>query len=812
MIILNNVNKYFNKNRKNQIHVINNTSLELGETGITALLGPSGSGKTTLLNVISGLDKVNSGNIYINKKRITKVRSSKVDEIRNLNIGYIFQNFNLIEDLTVYDNVAIVLKMIGIKDKEEIKKKVDYVLYKVGMYKYRKRIAAMLSGGEKQRVGIARAIVKNPNIIIADEPTGNLDSKNTIEIMNIIKSISKEKLVILVTHEKEIAEFYATRIIEIKDGKIVSDVENDSNELDYKIDNRIYLKDLNHTIIENNNVNIDYYSDSNTHINIKLIVKNNNIFIEAKNNKVEVIDSNSSIELIDDNYKKLNKDSYLNYDFDYDIIMNKQKLKYSSIFNIVSLLKNGFSKIKNYSILKKLLLSGFFISSMFVLYSVCNVAGVLNVEDDKFVTHNKNYLSLDKVSIDNYLKYEKLDFIDYMLPTNSNVTFKIKYNYFYQTYNSNDIIKGSLTSIDTINNDDILYGRMPTNEYEVVVDKLSLLNTMNNYIAKQAGITKIEEFLDKQITIKNLKPYTIVGISDKKSPSIYVNKEQFIDILSNTYDVSLDLDMDFLLPEEYLNNDQSELQLINYKLVEEKIKLIKGNMPLSDYEIIVNITNAFEYPLNKETNILVGNKKLKVVGYYESKTVNKFLTNENTLKYKLISSSNTIVIYPKDKDKCINYFKDINVNIKDMYNYDKEIYMDKNKDSLVSSIVLALIILTISLVEIYLMIRSSFLSRIKEVGILRAIGVKKIDIYKMFLGEILAITLTISMLGYIFMTYILVGITKLPLLNEKFLLNPATMLISLLIIFGCNIIFGLLPVYKTIRKTPANILSRTDID
>ena len=235
MIILNNVNKYFNKNRKNQIHVINNTSLELGETGITALLGPSGSGKTTLLNVISGLDKVNSGNIYINKKRITKVRSSKVDEIRNLNIGYIFQNFNLIEDLTVYDNVAIVLKMIGIKDKEEIKKKVDYVLYKVGMYKYRKRIAAMLSGGEKQRVGIARAIVKNPNIIIADEPTGNLDSKNTIEIMNIIKSISKEKLVILVTHEKEIAEFYATRIIEIKDGKIVSVIEwhDDCSIADY---------------------------------------------------------------------------------------------------------------------------------------------------------------------------------------------------------------------------------------------------------------------------------------------------------------------------------------------------------------------------------------------------------------------------------------------------------------------------------------------------------------------------------------------------------------------------------------------------
>ena len=115
------------------------------------------------------------------------------------------------------------IKMLGIKDKEEIKKRVDYCLDKVGMYRYRNRLASMLSGGERQRVGIARAIVKNPNIIIADEPTGNLDSKNTLEIMNIIKSISKEKLVILVTHEKELANFYADRIINISDGKVISD-------------------------------------------------------------------------------------------------------------------------------------------------------------------------------------------------------------------------------------------------------------------------------------------------------------------------------------------------------------------------------------------------------------------------------------------------------------------------------------------------------------------------------------------------------------------------------------------------------------
>jgi len=181
--------------------------------------GESGSGKTTLLNAIGGLDKVNKGNIYINGKKITHKLSYSIDKIRNLNIGYIFQDYKLIDDLTVFDNVAMALKMVGIKDKEEIKKRVNYVLNCVKMYRYRNRPAKMLSGGERQRVSIARAIVKNPNIVIADEPTGNLDSKNSLEIMNIIKAISKTKLVILVTHETNLAKFYASRIIEIKDRK-----------------------------------------------------------------------------------------------------------------------------------------------------------------------------------------------------------------------------------------------------------------------------------------------------------------------------------------------------------------------------------------------------------------------------------------------------------------------------------------------------------------------------------------------------------------------------------------------------------------
>ena len=248
MVELQNVDKYFYRRKSNQIHVINGTSLKFGETGLTALLGPSGCGKTTLLNVIGGLDKADKGKIFINGQRITGRTAGAVDKIRNLNIGYIFQNYNLINTMTVFDNVAMVLRMVGIKDEAEIKEKVEYALELVGMYRYRKRYADMLSGGERQRVGIARAIVKNPSIIIADEPTGNLDSANTLEVMNIIKSISREKLVILVTHEEDLAKFYADRIIRLRDGEVVSDEINQNDEgLDYRIETRIYLKDIKDT-------------------------------------------------------------------------------------------------------------------------------------------------------------------------------------------------------------------------------------------------------------------------------------------------------------------------------------------------------------------------------------------------------------------------------------------------------------------------------------------------------------------------------------------------------------------------------------
>ena len=804
MISIRKLNKYFNRGKKNEIHVINNTSLELPDTGLIALLGPSGCGKTTLLNSIGGLDNPNSGEIFINDKRMTRISSSKKDELRTLNIGYIFQDYNLIEELNVYDNVSLVLRMIGIKDKNEIRKRVNYVLEKTGIYKYRKRNVGMLSGGERQRVGIARAIVKNPDIIIADEPTGNLDSKNTIEIMNIIKSISKNKLVILVTHEKDIAYFYASRIIELLDGKVISDKENIHNDdLDYRIENKIYLKDIkNHEKIVNDNLKIDYYNDNNEKLNIKIVVKNGNIYIESDNKeKLEIVDNDSTLELVNDTYKKISKETYEKYKFDFnEIINNNIKLKYSSIFNPITLLKSGFQKLKSYSVLKKILLIGFFVSSMFILYSLSNIGGIFNIKDKDFVTHNKNYLSINLNKIDKarYLEYENLDNIDYILPGNSSVTFNVKYNFYYQTNEAVDTLTASLSSIDMINKKDLIYGVMPSNEYEVVVDKMAIEKMFERKMAKQVGINDIKDMLNLNIEIDNMPKFKIVGITDLQSPSIYTYNSVFINIISNS------------VQNNYLFNINNDNNLLDYTLIED-LKIDKGRLPEKDYEIVVNSEYKYQYPLNKEINVKVNDRKLKVVGYYTN-SIDKILTNNNTIKYKLLDDNKEIIVYPKDKDGVIDYFEKNSINIQDIYSKDRKDYINDRKDYIKSSSLVAIIMLGISLVEIYLIIRSSFLSRIKEVGILRAIGIKKKDIYKMFLGEILAITLTISTLGILVMAYIINGLTKLPLMGDNYLINLPIVLLSLIIVYGFNILVGLLPVFNTIRKTPAEILSRTDVN
>ena len=809
MLSLKNVNKYFNRHRKNEIHVINNISLEFNDNGLVALLGPSGCGKTTLLNAIGGLDKIKSGKIYVNGKKISSKIDGKVDKIRNLNIGYIFQDYKLVDNMSVFDNVALVLTMLGIKDKNEVKNRVEYVLDKVGMLRYKRRPANMLSGGERQRVGIARALVKNPNIILADEPTGNLDSKNSLEIMKIIKSISKDRLVILVTHEVNLAKFYADRIIELKDGSIVKDyINKDKEDLDYAIDNNIYLKDFDkHDVIKDEDKLINIYLDDKDKIKLDIVVRNGNIYVNSKSrDNIVVIDEDSNIELINDSYKKIQESDIDKYNF--DLKDDGKKKRYSSIFNPISLITNGFKKVFDYSILKKLLLLGFILSGMFIMYSVSSIASTINVKDEDFVTMNKNYLSvnLNKIKVDDYLKYENLDSVDYIIPGNSSVNFSVNYNDYYQSINIKDILSGSLSDINLIKDSDIVYGTMPKEMNEVVVDKRSLLSMFDETgYANMIGVKNVSDMIGREIKIDTMDAFVIVGIVDLGSPSIYMNRSNFINVLSNTKNN----DTNMYISEEEIGNQK----IYDYNLEVNDIELKKGNYPVNDYEVIVNIKNSDTMPLNKYIDTKVNDKKLLVVGYYFSKdNMDAFLVNNNTVKYDLISKSKDLVLVSEDKNKTINEFRNMGLNIEDSYSVSRKKYIEGNKERVNTTLLVSGVILIISLVEVFLMIRASFLSRVKSVGIYRAIGVKKSDIYRMFYGEIIAITTIASVPGIILASYILKVLSNIKFLSKYFLVNFRIVLLSIIFVYIFNLIIGLIPVFNTIRRRPASILSRHDLD
>ena len=833
MLKLQNVEKYFYRRRPNQIHVINGTSLEFGESGLTALLGPSGCGKTTLLNVIGGLDKVDKGKIFVNGKKITGRTAGSVDKIRNLNIGYIFQNYNLINNKTVFENVAMVLRMVGIKDKKEIKRKVDYALELVGMYRYRKRYADMLSGGERQRVGIARAIVKNPSIIIADEPTGNLDSANTLEVMNIIKAISKEKLVILVTHEESLAEFYADRIIRLKDGKVISDEINKNVEgLDYRIENRIYLKDIKDSrTYGDGDHSLRVFNESGEKVALDIVISRGNIFINSrdKNSRMEIVDDNSSIELLDDHYRALTAEEADARKFHAERFETSKPLRHSSIYNMFTMLLSGFRTVSNYHTLKKVLLIGFVLSAMFITYAVSNIAGILNLPDEKFVQDDKSYICVEeqKISIDDYLSYESDPSVAYALPGPGRIYMKMKFDEYWQTSTGGVVFGGSLVSSEGLQNDDIKHGSLPKEEYDVVVDELVLQRLKKDYPELiMAGYKNTDELVGRHLTLKNMPEFTIVGITDKQSPCIYASPNLFINMLANNggaddYYDSEEVEED--VEENVQYDDEGNIKavtpnpskLLDYALYSKELKLTEDSKsPENDYEVLIDYDYSKYMKIGTEIKTKINGQKLKIVGYYTSDTLKgKFFVNTNMIKYRLIPELENMTVKPADnKETTIAALEEKGAKVRDLYESQKKEYRNERLSVIKTFLVVAAIIIIISLIEVFLMMRASFLSRIKEVGTLRAIGVKKSDIYKMFMGEIIAITCLASIPGWLLMNYIVSKLQSISAVADMLTCNQMTVLGSLAIIFAFNLLFGLIPVMHILVKRPAAILARTDVN
>ena len=299
MITIRHLDKTFNRGKQNAIHVINDVTLDLPASGMVAIFGRSGCGKTTLLNVIGGLDRVQGGSVEIDGERM----HGSATALRNRSIGYIFQNYCLNREKTCRENVADALRLLGVTDRASINRQVDAALRAVGMDRFASRLPDTLSGGQQQRIAIARAIVKNPPVILADEPTGNLDEQNTLHVMRLLKAISRDRLVLLVTHEENLVSAFSDRVIELSDGKVVSDTENTPTEgYTARDKNAVYLGELPHKPLLDggDGVTLDLYGENPAPgVKIRLVrAEDGRIYLKIDGGKVNVLDETSEVKLV----------------------------------------------------------------------------------------------------------------------------------------------------------------------------------------------------------------------------------------------------------------------------------------------------------------------------------------------------------------------------------------------------------------------------------------------------------------------------------------------------------------------------------
>ena len=519
MIKLTNLNKYYNKKKNNEIHVINDVNLSLPDTGLITFLGQSGSGKTTLLNVVGGLDKA-SGVIEYDDVEVKKYRISKVDKIRREKISYIFQNYNLLLSETVYDNLRIALYAINITDENEVNKRAEYALKMVGMYKYRKKLASALSGGQMQRVAIARCLIKSSSVIIADEPTGNLDSKNSLEIMNILKKISKTSLVLLVTHDKGLAEYFSDSIVEISDGKVVNerDTSTDGAYVNAS-DNNIYLHDLNKVEDNTDNANVTYYFEKENKKLQFTIVEHNNCFYLQSNVKIKLLEE-TNFKLVDASVK--DEQEIVKEDFEFDTTHFSNNVRNTSFRLFLAQVKDSF-----FNFFKRRKRTKFFHMAMFLIgiivafvnisYASYNYINTNNISYDKSVYKLKEIYNYENV--ENVLKVAKTNgYIDELYNTNDYVVFKYTKN-FYQTKSTSLSIYFFNTNL--IQSDTIIAGRMAENTNEIVLSK-KVADKILKDIDKNAGYEiLINNYISKSYVYESSNKVQIVGIVDRDAYAAY---------------------------------------------------------------------------------------------------------------------------------------------------------------------------------------------------------------------------------------------------------------------------------------------------
>ena len=733
-------------------HALKGINLKFRESEFVSILGTSGSGKTTLLNIIGGLDRYDSGDLIINGKSTKKFKDNNWDSYRNNCIGFIFQSYNLIGHISVLENVILSTTLSGIKKNKRKQMAID-ALDKVGLKKHIHKKPNQLSGGQMQRVAIARALVNNPDIILADEPTGALDSKTSKQIMDLIKEIAKDKLVIMVTHNKDLADTYSSRIIELKDGEIITD----SNPIDKEeVGNNLNIR----------KTKMSYFSALNLSFN-NLKTKKGRTFITSFASSIGII--GIALILALSNGFKIKID-----EFEKDTLSQAPILIQESSINLDNITTN--KELEEYTDSTK-------------IYSLKTTV----------VSSHKNKLNEEYIDYINNIDSDLVSGIQMLSTTNLNLLLK---NDKVKQVSSSIMmpfpsIKNEISSVIT-DNFDVIYGNLTSNKEDIYL-LVDSKNRISEETLKELG------FNDSEINFDDIvgKEFKIVLNNDyyKKYDNIYIPNTDLESLYNNTNNITLKVagiirgkkDNDFakMSSTGILYN----VSLIDYVVEENKKSDIVIDQEKIDYNILTG--EVFSEELSKDSILsYLGANKIPVSIQIYPKD---FDSKEQLLKY--------LDKYNENKNK----------EDKIIYTDQAKLITSLSGGIMDAITIVLIAFSSISLIVSSIMVGiityTSVLERTKEIGILRAIGARKKDITRVFNAEVLIIGLFSGILGIVIANILIIPINEiienLSGLPGVAKLNPLHALILIIISMILTLIGGLIPAKIASKKDPV-IALRTE--
>ncbi|MCI5807884.1 MAG: ATP-binding cassette domain-containing protein [Candidatus Faecenecus gallistercoris] len=750
---------------------LNDVSIQFRQNEFVAILGPSGSGKTTLLNVLGGLDHYDSGDLIINGKSTKNFKAADWDAYRNNSVGFIFQSYNLIGHISIQDNVEMALTLSNVKKKER-RKRAREALKSVGLLEHAHKRPNQLSGGQMQRVAIARSLVNNPDIILADEPTGALDSNTSKQIMDLIQKIASDKLVIMVTHNQDLAYQYATRVIEVKDGKVVSDsnplTKEEQEEEQYKLKKTkmsfmeaLYLS-FNNIMTKKGRTLITAFASSIGIIGIALILSLSNGF-DLQIDKFErgilsampIMISKQSMDLDEESLVQLTGEEQEKYPDKQTVIPKDNALE--SLVHQNKINDDYIDYIEN---IPSDLVYGVSYTKMTALNVLTEHDGEVSVADTQDISFSTLPKSLDE--------------------NTPNAAMEAYY--------------------------DILAGTLPQKKEDIVLI-VDASNRVNTEIIQLLGFDTMDEIPFDKIIGKTIK----VALNDDfyvKMGDYFVRNPD----LQSVYDNSITLTVSGILrmKEDFPSYVSSASLCYTDELLDEVIAA-------NNESEIVKAQQA------SDVNVLTGMPFSDSTGNPSSlSSTGMTMTKDTVLGY--LGADQTpymIYLFPKDferKDELLEYL--------DAYNDDKEdddkvIYMDQAEliSSMSSSIMSAVTIVLIAFSSISLIVSSimigiityiSVLERTKEIGILRALGARKKDISRVFNAETFIIGITSGLIGIGIALILTIPtnqiIYNLTELENVAILNPLHALILILVSMTLTMIGGFIPARIAAKKDPVEAL------